>query len=101
MFRRYFLVCFRISQRDERTTFLGNSSSLHALKDQITNLGVVFDDAREGDAKEKLFITIYLKIFALLTNLESLHLDIDAKYPLSESILRDLLSIWNTSAILF
>ncbi|CAF1356093.1 unnamed protein product [Rotaria sordida] len=74
--------------------FNENSSFIHTFKHQISDLVVTISDTIRDKSMENLIIDIYSKIFALLTNLKCLDLDLDADdiYHFRRSLLWNLRS---------
>ncbi|CAF1480718.1 unnamed protein product [Rotaria sordida] len=74
--------------------FNENSSFIHTFKHQISDLVVTISDPIQAKSMENLLIDIYSKIFALLTNLKCLDLDLDADdiYHFRRSLLWNLRS---------
>ncbi|CAF5000352.1 unnamed protein product, partial [Rotaria sp. Silwood1] len=70
--------------------FNEKSSFIHTFKHQVSDLVVTISDPIEDKSMGNLLIDIYSKIFALLTNLKYLDLDVDDIYHFRRSLLRDL-----------
>ena len=82
--------------------FLEKSSFIHAFKHQITHLTVKISDEISNELKLKLLIDIYNCIFALITNLNYLDLDVNDNYFFPRSLLTGLSSTtFSSSSIVY
>ncbi|CAF1265116.1 unnamed protein product [Rotaria sordida] len=84
------LILINLELKMASHVFNENSSFIHTFKHQISDLVVTISDSISDKSMENLIIDIYSKIFALLTNLKYLDLDVDDRYPFRQSFLRDL-----------
>ncbi|CAF1247349.1 unnamed protein product, partial [Rotaria sordida] len=84
------LILINLELKMASHVFNENSSFIHTFKHQISDLVVTINVPISDKSMKNLIIDIYSKIFALLTNLDYLDLDVDDIYPFRQSLLRDL-----------
>ncbi|CAF1349560.1 unnamed protein product [Rotaria sordida] len=84
------LILINLELKMASHVFNENSSFIHTFKHQISDLVATINVPISDKPMKNLIIDIYSKIFALLTNLDYLDLDVDDIYPFRQSLLRDL-----------